>query len=122
MIKQEIRVRKKTHAVLMALSVEAHKAFYGLEIYDRTGLLPGTTYPILRRSENAGWARSYRAGVDLTDPSQPRRRYYQITDLGISAARMAAAQTGDVLGFARRWLGWALRPTFRAATSDAAAK
>jgi PadR family transcriptional regulator, regulatory protein PadR len=114
-------MRKNTLAVLTALSVEPDKAFYGLEIYDRTGLLPGTTYPILLRSENAGWVRSYWADGDPTDPQQPRRRYCQITDLGLGAARTATARTTDGRGLARRWLGWAL-PILPAAASNAAAK
>ena len=115
-------MRKNTLAVLTALSVEPDKALYGLEIYDRTGLLPGTTYPILIRSENAGWVRAYWSDGDPADPQQPKRRYYQITDLGVSAVRTSTARTTDVLGLALRWLGWALRPTLRAATSNAAAK
>ena len=114
-------MRKDTLAVLTALSVEPDKALYGLEIYDRTGLLPGTTYPILLRAEHAGWVRSYWADGDPTDPQQPRRRYYQITDLGLSVARTATARTADVLGLACRWLGWAL-PSFPAVASDAAAR
>lgn len=115
-------MRKNTLAVLTVLSVEPDKALYGLEIYDRTGLLPGTTYPILRRSEHAGWVRSYWAEGDPTKPAQPRLRYYQITDLGLSAVRTSTARTADALGLALRWLGGALRPTSWAGTSNAAAK
>ncbi|WP_110335310.1 PadR family transcriptional regulator [Prauserella flavalba] len=115
-------MRKNTLAVLTALSAEPDKALHGLEIYERTGLLPGTTYPILLRSENAGWVCSSWADRDPTHPWQPRRRYYRITDRGIGAARRSAAGSGDVLGFACRWLGWALRPIFRSAVTEAVTK
>jgi DNA-binding PadR family transcriptional regulator len=106
MIKQEMRVRNKTHAVLMALSVEAHKALYGLEIYDRTGLLPGTTYPILLRLQTAGRVRAYWAEADPCDPQQARRRYYQITALGVRAARTTTAGDGQAVLVRRLWCGW----------------
>lgn len=115
-------MRRRTLAVLTALSVEPDKALYGMEIYDRTALLPGTTYPILRRSEHAGWVRSYWAEGDPTKPAQPRLRYYQITDLGVSAVRTSTARTADARGLALRWLGWVLRPTSWAATSNAVTK
>lgn len=115
-------MRKNTLAVLTALSAEPDKTLYGLEIYDRTGLLPGTTYPILLRSEHAGWVRSYWSEGDPADPRRPRRRYYQITDLGVSAVRTSTARTADALGLALRWLGWALRPTSWAGTSNPATK
>jgi DNA-binding PadR family transcriptional regulator len=115
-------MRNNTLAVLTALSTEPDKALYGLEIYDRTGLLPGTTYPILLRAENAGWVRSYWGDGDPADPRQPRRRYCQITDQGIDTARKTLAQTAGLIGFARRWLGRTLRPTVWFATSDAAVR
>jgi DNA-binding PadR family transcriptional regulator len=99
-------MRKKAHAVLTALSIEPDKALYGLEIYDRTGLLPGTTYPILLRLQSAGRVCAYWAEADPCHPRQPRRRYYQITELGVRAAD-STTSTGSLAGLVRRlWCGW----------------
>ena len=109
----------KTGAVLKALLVESDKALYGLDIYDRTGLLPGTTYPILRRLEDAGLVRSYWEEGDPTDPQQPRRRYYQITHVGVSAARATPSEASGLAAIVRRWFGWRPGLTAQGAASGA---
>ena len=79
-------MRRKTRAVLQALAAEPGRALRGMDIYHRTGLLPGTTYPILLRLSRAGWIRSYWAPVDLGARQGPRHRYHQITADGLEAA------------------------------------
>lgn len=96
-------MRKNTRAVLTTLSTGPDKALCGLEIYDRTGLLPGTTYPILLSLQTDGWVRSYWAEPDSADPRQPRRRLYQITNLGVRAAQMSTAATDGPTGLVQRW-------------------
>jgi PadR family transcriptional regulator len=104
LIKQEmLHMRKNTRAVLTTLSSDPGKALCGLEIYDRTGLLPGTTYPILLRLQTDGWVRAYWAEPDSAAPQQPRRRRYQITNLGVRAAQMPSAATVGLAGLMRRW-------------------
>jgi DNA-binding PadR family transcriptional regulator len=104
MIKQEMLcMRKNTHAVLTMLSSDPEKALCGLEIYNRTGLLPGTTYPILVSLQAAGWVRSYWAEAGLADPQQPRRRYYQITNVGVRTVQMPVAAMDGVAGLIQRW-------------------
>lgn len=109
----------KTAAVLKALLAEPDKALYGLEIYDRTGLLPGTTYPILRRLADVGLVRSYWEEGDPTDPQQPRRRYYQITELGASAARATPSEASGLATIVLRWFGWRPGLTAQGAASGA---
>lgn len=79
----------QVQAVLEALLADPHAELYGLEIAERTGLLPGTTYPILVRLQQSGWVRDRWEEIDPHDEQRPRRRYYQITDNGARAAREA---------------------------------
>jgi PadR family transcriptional regulator, regulatory protein PadR len=83
----------QTQAVLQALLADPHAELFGLEIAKRTGLLPGTTYPILVRLQQAGWVRDRWEIVDTHDEQRPRRRYYQLTDQGVAAARAALHRT-----------------------------
>jgi DNA-binding PadR family transcriptional regulator len=83
----------QTQAVLQALLADPHAELYGLEIAERTGLLPGTTYPILVRLQQIGWVRDRWEIVDPHDEQRPRRRYYQLTDQGVVAARDALHRT-----------------------------
>jgi PadR family transcriptional regulator len=115
-------VAKKARAVLNALLADPHKELYGLEIYERTGLLPGTAYPVLLRLQNAGLVRSRWAAANSIDSRRPRRRYYQLTALGIVAAPTMVAEATGFLGFARRWLGWTPQSAVRVATSGTSAK
>jgi hypothetical protein len=113
---------RKTKAVLSALLAEADKELYGLEIYERTGLLPGTTYPILLRLQSAGLVRSRWEDTDPADPDRPRRRYCQLTDLGIGSAPTMVAEATGLSGFARHWLGWTPRPAAQAAILGTSAR
>ncbi|WNV84953.1 PadR family transcriptional regulator [Umezawaea sp. Da 62-37] len=79
----------QTQAVLHALLADPHAELYGLEIADRTGLLPGSTYPILVRLKQAGWVKDRWELVDPHAERRPRRRYYQLTEDGAVAARTA---------------------------------
>lgn len=62
---------------------------YGLEITARTGLLPGTTYPILQRLLDHGWLIDEWEDLDPHEAARPRRRYYRLTEDGASQAREA---------------------------------
>jgi DNA-binding PadR family transcriptional regulator len=113
---------KKTQAVLSALLAERDKELYGLEIYERTGLMPGTTYPILLRLQAAGLVRSRWEDADATDPHRPRRRYYQLTELGIDSAPTMLAEVTGLIGLARRWLRWMPQPAAQVAASATSAR
>lgn len=86
------RMTLQTQVVLHALLADPDKELYGLEIADRTGLLPGTTYPILVRLEQAGWLKSRWEEIDPHDEQRPRRRYYRLTSDGAAFARQALAR------------------------------
>ena len=59
---------------------------FGFEIIDVTGLRSGTVYPVLEKLEGAGfvtstWEDAARARRD----KRPPRRYFDLTDAGVSA-------------------------------------
>lgn len=89
-MKHPVRMTYTTAAVLVALEAGLE---YGFDISAATGLRRGTTYPILRRLEDAGLIR----GV-WEDPSiahtekRPARRYYRLT---ASGHQMASDALGE---------------------------
>ncbi len=113
---------KKPRAVLSALLAEPDKELYGLEIYERTGLMPGTTYPILLRLQTAGLVCSRWEDVDPINPRRPRRRYYRLTDLGFVAAPARLAEVTGLIGLLRRWLRWMPQPATQVAASVTSAR
>jgi PadR family transcriptional regulator PadR len=85
-----VRVTYPTTLVLHALLEGYH---YGFDIMDATALPSGTVYPILRRLETEGYARSRWEKDTLARREQrPPRRYYELTASGRSAAREAVSR------------------------------
>ena len=80
------RVTPATIDVLKVLD-EASGATWGLAIIKSSGRPAGSVYPILERLEQTGWVTSQWED----DPSRvgPRRRFYELTDAGATAARQA---------------------------------
>ncbi|HLX48718.1 MAG TPA: PadR family transcriptional regulator [Streptosporangiaceae bacterium] len=77
-----------TLLVLQALLRDPSQELYGLQISAETGLLPGTTYPILLRLENAGWVTSRVEDIDPRTEKRPARRYYSLTASGTPSRRV----------------------------------
>lgn len=100
-------------ALLQVWDDNPEAALYGLEITELTGLLPGTTYPILQRLLDHGWLTDEWEDLDPRAAARPRRRYYRLTEEGASAARKVLQKTSalsDARGLARaRGLGPAAR-------------
>jgi DNA-binding PadR family transcriptional regulator len=69
---------------------------YGFELAQVTGLPSGTIYPILRRLEDEGFIKHRWAEVQAGDQRR-RRRYYELTGEGRSAAQAATAKQGPAL-------------------------
>ncbi|MEU7482301.1 PadR family transcriptional regulator [Lentzea sp. NPDC042327] len=90
----------QTQAVLHALLADPTAELYGLEIADRTHLMPGTTYPILVRLLTAGWITDRWEDVDPHEEERPRRRYFKLTEDGAEKAR-EALRTAATKGFAQ---------------------
>jgi len=85
------RMTMQTLLILQALLLDPARELYGLELSGETGLLPGTTYPILLRLENEGWVTSRREDIDPRAEKRPARRYYRLTAEGASQASAAIA-------------------------------
>ena len=90
---------RMTPATIDVLSVldDTDGACWGLKIIKASGRPAGSVYPILERLESSGWVSS----IWEADDSRPgpRRRYYELTDDGATAARAA------IVAFAARHTG-----------------
>ncbi len=82
-------VRMVLEALLQVWDDDPTAPLYGLQITARTGLLPGTTYPILQRFLEHGWLIDEWEDLDPRAAARPRRRYYRLTEEGASSARKA---------------------------------
>lgn len=83
------RITTQTIKVLAALMSRTQDEVSGADIGRTTGLKSGTLYPTLFRLEEAGWITSRWETDDPHELGRPRRRFYQITGVGASKARLA---------------------------------
>ena len=84
---------------LLIACVAADEPAWGLRVCDRTGLGPGTVYPILERLERAGWVAS---AMEPGQPSaRPPRRLYTVTGTGRAEYQAALAARA---ARPRRWV------------------
>ena len=79
----------QTLAVLSAMLRDEDADWYGLDLSKRSGLKPGTIYPILDRLLNAGWLDRRWEDIDPVIEGRPRRRLYRLNAVGAPAARRA---------------------------------
>lgn len=83
-----------TQAVLKVFLDDPTAPRYGFDIAKEAGLATGSLYPILARLEHeVGWVESYWEDQDASEAGRPRRRYYQLTPDGATAARQAIEAT-----------------------------
>jgi len=80
------RITPATLDVLESL-VSASGPTWGLVVIKHSGRPAGSVYPILERLERSGWVTS--EWDDASDRPGPRRRLYELTADGASAARQA---------------------------------
>jgi PadR family transcriptional regulator PadR len=80
------RVTEATVAVLEILS-QSTEPCWGLLIIKASGKPAGSVYPILDRLESSGWVTS--SWEDDPTRTGPRRRYYELTEGGATAAAAA---------------------------------
>lgn len=72
--------------------------WYGLQLADEAGLNSGTVYLVLARLEQAEWLDSRWEDIDPVVEGRPRRRLYQLTAGGRSAAEQAMDEHVAALG------------------------
>lgn len=69
-------------SILILAALES-RVRYGLDLIDRTGLLPGTVYTTLRRLEKRDLVRGEWEDPGIAEAERrPRRRYYTLTPEG----------------------------------------
>jgi len=87
----------KTVAVLLAFLQAGPKArLHGFEIMRSASILSGTLYPILERFKAAGWIVD--EWEEPAPEGRPRRRYYQLTELGYAQANAASVRAEAISG------------------------
>ena len=83
------RLTTQTLAVVSTILSDPDADWYGLELSKRSGLKPGTIYPILDRLLKAEWLERRWEEIDPAAEGRPRRRLYRLTGAGAPAARWA---------------------------------
>jgi PadR family transcriptional regulator PadR len=84
-----LRLTTQTLKVLSAMSDDPSVEWYGLKLSKRSGLKPGTIYPILGRLLDIGWVERRWEDIDPGVEGRPRRRLYRLTGVGAPAACQA---------------------------------
>jgi len=82
------RITAATIDVLSVLDATSGPS-WGLAIIKQSGRPAGSVYPILERLETSGWVTS--SWEENDERSGPRRRYYELTAEGATAARSTIA-------------------------------
>lgn len=79
------------------LAVIERGVCYGLDIIQRTGMLPGTVYTTLRRLERRKLIEGEWEDPDVAaSERRPRRRYYVLTPAGVAILEAARVRIGDL--------------------------
>lgn len=89
MKKRQPQLTRQTMQVLYIL-MRTGEPLAGSEIAAASRLASGTLYPILIRTEEAGWIKSEWEDRDQ-EGTEPRRRLYSVTALGARRAREEGA-------------------------------
>ena len=92
------RMTTQTLAVLSTMLADEEADWYGLDLSKRSGLKPGTIYPILDRLLKAGWLDRRWEDIDPVTEGRPRRRLYRLTAVGAPSARRALDEHLKSLG------------------------
>lgn len=80
-------------ADVLDILLGAQHPTWGLRIVKQTGRPAGSVYPILERLERLGWVTSH--WDDDTERPGPRRRLYELTSDGASAAPAAVTRARE---------------------------
>src|SRR4051794_22293395 len=83
------RMTLQTQMVVQALLRDPAREMYGRELAEETGLMPGTTHPILLRLKPEGWVPPRKEAIAPPAEGRPPRRYYRLTATGATQASAA---------------------------------
>jgi len=95
-----------TYSSVAVLHAVARGYRYGFDIMDATGLPSGTVYPALRRLSQHQYVESSWEAREVSDVAKrPRRRYYEVSEVGkvalaeaLQRFRMLAEPLAEALG------------------------
>lgn len=66
----------------MALMDDVARKHWGYDLSRQSGVRSGVMYPLLTRMLDEGWLTDGWEDADPSKKKRPKRRYYEITDLG----------------------------------------
>jgi DNA-binding PadR family transcriptional regulator len=107
---EPLQMTTQTLKVLSAMLSDLETEWYGLELSKRSGLKPGTIYPILDRLLKADWLERRWEDIDPSVEGRPRRRLYRLSGVGAPAARHALNEHLASLQQSQAAAQWAHRP------------
>lgn len=87
-----MRVTLGVAVVLRIFLDDVARPRYGYDLMQRTGFASGKLYPILARLEAAGWLEGQFEAGDPATLGRPQRRWYRLTDHGVTSARYELAR------------------------------
>lgn len=88
----EMRLTSTLVKVLRSLVDSADRQRYGFDLAQETGMYPASLYSVLERLEREGWVTAEWERVDTYKAGRPRRRYYQLTEVGLDGATRALSR------------------------------
>lgn len=97
------RSMRRTHTLVQvaaALAAAPDEQHWGYQLSKRTGVRPGVMYPVLDRMLGAGWLTDGREDAAGGDRQRPPRRYYEVTDTGLTELRTLLADAATDPRFA----------------------
>ena len=100
-----MRHTQKGLQVLSALLQSLPRPLAGSDLSKRTGIGPGTIYPMLARFQAAGWLTSEWEQLSPAEQGRPRKRFYTLTGRGQVESRAALAEVQLHHQFRRNSMG-----------------
>jgi DNA-binding PadR family transcriptional regulator len=99
-----MRTSHQTRLVLQAFLDHPEQETYGFALSQYTGLKAGTLYPVLQRLLDAQWLTARWEDIDESSAGRRRRRYFALTALGESRARVLVSD--QTTGLRQLTPGW----------------
>lgn len=95
-----VRITRKTTRLLRAMLAVRGAPFpvKSLDLMRNARIGSGSFYPIIARLEREGWVEG-EWEVLPEDATRPRRRYYHLTETGVTAARAATQRDNNRIAF-----------------------
>ncbi len=86
---------RRTHTLVQvaaALAAAPDEKHWGYQLSKQSGVRPGVMYPVLDRLLGAGWLSDGWEDATEGGRQRPPRRYYEVTETGLSELRTLLAE------------------------------